>query len=143
MPNRISGKLGQITVPGDTDSSPVIIGLIFDWTIEFSQEAAECGIKGEIAEAYALGVFTGRLTAQRFATDATADSKLAAQMLLRAATAGGILGGQRISFTAEQIAGAGSKVRGSGYITRSGLTSPRQMALDTFEVVLDAIPTIS
>src|SRR5678809_1245347 len=105
MPNRISGKLGHIYMPAAGNGSPVAVGLIFDWSVEFSQEAAECGIKGEIAEAYALGVFTGRLTAQRFATDLDNDSQLAATMLSTALTAGGVLGGQRISFTAEQIDG--------------------------------------
>lgn len=152
MPNRISGKLGRVS----SDNGANFHTLIFEWTAEWSVEAAECGIKGEAAEQYTIGVFTGRITAQRYATDdpsggfppvaSQGDSELARLARNQAITSTALVqaGGQPIEFVLEQIAGTnlGTRLTGTGYVTRGGLTTPRQMALDTYEITMNSIPLI-
>lgn len=150
MPSRISGKLGRLSLDGGLNW---LDGeFLFDWTLEFQVEAAECGAKGDQAEQYTLGAFTGRVTASRYSSDdpdnagsGQGDSLLARRAVNAALSAGNSTGGTAIEFALQQIAGAaiGTQIIGSGYVTRGGLTAPRQMAQDTFEITLNRIPAIT
>lgn len=144
--NRITGKLGRVylDVPDGTESNWVAD--IFEWAAEFEIEAEACGIKGETNEFYSLGAFTGRVTAQRFSTTKDADAIFGAGVLATVATAGGatVAVNKRVIYTLDQITSAfGTRLTGTGIMRRGSINSPRAMALDTIEILMDSIPVIS
>ena len=144
--NRITGKLGRVylTTPDGPESNWVAD--IFEWAAEFEIEAEPCGIKGEVSEVYSLGAFTGRVTAQRFSTTKDADAIFGAGVLSTAATAGvaTVAVNKRVSYVLDQISGAfGSRITGTGIMRRGSINSPRAMALDTVEITMDSLPTIT
>lgn len=145
---RITGKLGSISLTGHASAGS--IADLFNWTLEFSVRADPCGIKGQIAEQYSYGEFTGRITAERFATDTEANSVFADALLEAAATAGRAEtaanggGGRYVTYLLEQIDGAdlGNKVTGTAMVVAGGLNAPRAMATDRFELLLTSLPVI-
>ena len=156
MPDRISGKLGQVYIKKQ-DSTPVtvdssnLVGLLYEWNLEFNVEAEPCGIKGEIAEKHSYGPLTGRITARRFASDLAADAGAANNgltgfALQAAATAGSAAtGGDEYYVLLKQIAGAGvgTQIACNAMFVRGSLDSPRQMATDSCEWTITSVPAIT
>lgn len=143
MANRITGKLGTVAftdVVGTVSQTEIFL---HDWTLEFSVEADACGIKGEIAEQYCFGAFTGRITAKRWSTDAGSDTRFARLPLNLANAASYKTGGISLDYTLRQVAGAGVAITGSGYAVNGSLSSPRDMAEDMVEIILNSVPTIT
>lgn len=141
---RITGKLGRISL----NAGGAFVADLFNWTAEWELELEPCGIKGEIAEKYSVGAFTGRITAERFSTTTDNDSVFADGARDTANTAntiGSAGGGEQISYVLQQVSGGlqGTSIAGIGIISRGSLTSPRAMALDTLEIQMTSIPTLS
>lgn len=135
---RISGKLGSIALEGGAVAS-----YLFDWTLEFSREASECSIKGEIPEKFTMGSFSGRITAKRHSSNTADDSELARFVATQATAAAILTGGTTVAYELRQIVGSGQAITGQGVIVRGGLTSPRDMAEDSLEIMLTSVPTLS
>lgn len=143
---RITGKMGRVYLGDDATPANNLIAETFNWSLEFNIQADACGIKGEIAEQYSLGAFTGRITAERFSHSTNDDAKLADAVRDTAATAGNSVGGFSVEYVLEQVDGGsqGATIAGTGFLVSGGLNAPRGgMATDRAEILLSSLPVIS
>jgi hypothetical protein len=119
----------------------VPIADLFNWTLEFTIEAPQCPIKGEKANTVGIGGIDVRLTAERFVDNAGGATLANEPVILINATPGT---GVEVTYALDQLAGTGgASITGSGVVVRGGLTAPRGLANDTFELVGTTVPTVT
>lgn len=139
---RLTGRFGTLSIGGDA------VADLHDWTLEYTVEAVPCPIKGERANAVAVGGLDIRITASRFFDDGASGnadslSKRAVDQFLTANEPD--LPGTTVAYVLEQIngiAGHNARISGNGVVVRGSLNAPRDLTRDTFEIVGTSIPTI-
>ena len=145
---RITGRMSGIylrSASGALDRTTDKVSDTRTWTMEIEQEAAPCPIKGEVSDTYGMGGISTRITVERFLTNVDDAARLADKIDDLKPASGNTYVGMPVQYLLEQIDGGevGASVTGTGVIVRVSIGGPRELAIETLEIMGTTVPVFS